>query len=164
MNSFVASQILVGIAIVFDVISFQLKNRKYILLCLVISGVFISSHFILLKNWTASMLMLVAILRYTLSIFSTSRKLMYFYVLFTIAISFFSYQGSLTILSCLGSSFQTIAAFKKNDKQLRELMIVGTSFWLIHNYLSGSPIAVLMEIIFISSNIAGYYRYYIKKN
>lgn len=88
---------------------------------------------------------------------------MYFYVLFTIAISFFSYQGSLTILSCLGSSFQTIAAFKKNDKQLRELMIVGTSFWLIHNYLSGSPIAVLMEIIFISINIAGYYRYYIKK-
>ncbi len=39
-------------------------------------------------------------------------------------------------------------------------MIVGTLLWLIHNYLAGSPTAVLMELLFISSNLIGYYRYY----
>jgi hypothetical protein len=56
-----------------------------------------------------------------------------------------------------------VAAFQEDDRRLRQLMIVGTSFWLLHNYLIGSPTAVLMEVLFISSNLAGYYRYYVKK-
>jgi len=34
--------------------------------------------------------------------------------------------------------------------------------WIAHNYLAGSPGAVLMEAIFTVSNLAGYYRYYIR--
>ena len=56
-----------------------------------------------------------------------------------------------------------MAAFQEDDRRLRQLMIVGTSFWLLHNYLIGSPTAVLMEVLFISSNLVGYYRYYFKK-
>jgi hypothetical protein len=32
----------------------------------------------------------------------------------------------------------------------------------VHNILAGSPGAVLMEAIFISSNIVGYFRFYIR--
>ena len=58
--------------------------------------------------------------------------------------------------------FQTIGAFNKNDKQLRQFIIIGTLFWLCHNYIAGSPVAELMEILFLSSNITGYYRFYIR--
>lgn len=39
-------------------------------------------------------------------------------------------------------------------------MLIGTSIWLLNNAMIGSPTAVLMELLFIGSNLLGYYRYY----
>jgi hypothetical protein len=41
-------------------------------------------------------------------------------------------------------------------------MLAGTCLWIIHNLLAGSPGAVILEIFFASSNIIGYYRFYIR--
>ena len=41
-------------------------------------------------------------------------------------------------------------------------MLAGTTIWIVHNYLAGSPGAVLMEALFISSNLIGYFRFYIR--
>jgi len=163
MSVFFISQVLVGIAILFDLMSFQFKERKKIVACLFAAGVLISSHFILLEQWTAASLMVIATTRYLISIFSTSPKLKWLFCGSSIVATTVTFSGLVSIISCLGSLFQTVAAFNKEDKRLRELMIVGTSFWLLHNYLIGSPTAVLMEVLFISSNLIGYYRYYVKK-
>jgi hypothetical protein len=72
-----------------------------------------------------------------------------------------SYNGLLSLLAGCGGCFGTVASFCKDDKRLRQLMLVGTSLWIVHNYLAGSPGAVLMEAIFIASNLVGYVRYYI---
>ncbi|MGB2147676.1 MAG: YgjV family protein, partial [Vibrio toranzoniae] len=82
----------------------------------------------------------------------------------SLVVTVFTYSGVVSVLSCLASVFQTLAAFNKDDRRLRELMIIGTSFWLIHNYLVGSPTAVVMEVLFICSNLVGYYRFYFKKS
>ena len=163
MSVFFISQVLVWIAILFDLMSFQFKERKKIVACLFAAGVLISSHFILLEQWTAASLMVIATTRYLISIFSTSPKLKWLFCGSSIVATTVTFSGLVSIISCLGSLFQTVAAFNKEDKRLRELMIVGTSFWLLHNYLIGSPTAVLMEVLFISSNLIGYYRYYVKK-
>ncbi|MBH0041641.1 YgjV family protein [Pseudoalteromonas sp. SWXJZ10B] len=42
-------------------------------------------------------------------------------------------------------------------------MVVGTSLWISHNMLVGSPIAVLMESLFMASNLVGLYRFYTPK-
>ena len=78
------------------------------------------------------------------------------------AITVFSYDGWLSVLGCIATCFTTVAAFRKDDKALRQLMLVGTMIWIGHNYFAGSPGAVLMETIFIFSNLVGYFRYYIK--
>lgn len=163
LNSFVLSQIFVGIAICFDLLSFQLKKRTHIVLCLSVAGVFISTHFILLEKWTAAILMMIAVIRYVSSYFSTSNKLMALFVSVSIATTAITFEGYLSIFSCLGSVFQTLGAFKSDDKKLRQFMIIGTLFWLCHNYLAGSPVAVLMEILFLSSNLIGYYRFYFRE-
>ncbi|WP_375320152.1 YgjV family protein [Aliivibrio logei] len=162
MSLFFISQILVAIAIGFDLMSFQFKERKKIVGCLFGAGILISSHFVLLEQWTAAGLMIIATVRYLTSIFSTSTKLKYLFCLLSVITSIVTYSGLASILSCIGSIFQTVAAFNKDDRRLRELMIIGTTFWLIHNYVIGSPTAVIMEILFISSNLVGYYRYYYK--
>jgi hypothetical protein len=79
----------------------------------------------------------------------------------TVLISIFTYEGLLSVLCATGSIFGIYASFRKDDKSLRRLMAVGTSIWLIHNILAGSPGAVIMEILFLTSNLVGYLRYYI---
>jgi len=162
MSSFVLSQILVSIAIVTDILSFQFKDRKKIVGCLLISCTLISAHFMLLGHWTAAGLGLVAALRFATSMFTTSKKMMGLFIFATVAVTVVSFDGLLSAISCLGATFGTIASFCKEDKQLRQLMLVGTSLWVVHNYLAGSPGAVIMELIFISSNLVGYFRFYIR--
>jgi hypothetical protein len=79
----------------------------------------------------------------------------------TALIAALSYSGLLSLLSSSGSIFGTMASFCKDDKRLRQLMLIGTILWTVHNILAGSPMAVLMELIFISSNLIGYFRFYI---
>lgn len=164
MSAFVVSQVLVAIAICFDFVSFQFKDRRKIIVCLFCAGALISSHFMLLEQWAAASLTAIATGRYLISFFSTSSRLKYLFCSTSIVITFFTYTGLISVLSCLGSVFNTMAAFNKDDRRLREFMIIGTVFWLLHNYLIGSPAAVLMETLFICSNLIGYYRYYYKNS
>ncbi len=162
MSSFLLSQILIGIAIGTDTLSFQFKERKKIVACLLISCVLISSHFMLLGHWTAAFLGLVAALRFATSMFTTSKRLMVLFIVANIGISIVTYEGLLSILGCAGGLFGTVASFCKEDKLLRQLMLIGTMLWIVHNFLAGSPGAVLMEALFISSNLVGYFRFYIR--
>ena len=162
MSLFVLSQILVGIAICSDIVSFQFKKREHIVGCLLISCVMISLHFMCLSHWTAACLGLVAAARFVTSLFSTSRIFLGFFVGISIIVSALTYDGVLSILGCAGSIVGTFASFSKEDKLLRQLMSVCTSIWIIHNYLAGSPGAVLMEFFFLGSNLVGYFRYYIR--
>ncbi len=155
------SQSLILLAIFCDLASFQFKQRKQIVSCLCIAGVLICSHFILLEQWTAAGLMALATVRYFLSIFTTSSLVMLVFLFSSLSILLVTFSGVISLLSFAGSGFQTIASFQKNDKTLRLLMIIGTSFWLVHNFLIHSPLAVIMEVLFISSNFVGYYRFYI---
>ncbi len=162
LTNFVLSQILIGIAICVGILSFQFKERIHILACLVVSTVLISSHFLLLGQWTAALLGLLAVARYSSSMFTTSRGVMWIFLFIIFAISVLSFGGLLSVLSCVATGLTTIAAFSKDDTRLRQLMLIGTMIWIAHNNLDGSPGAVLMEVIFTVSNLVGYFRYYIK--
>jgi hypothetical protein len=162
LSNFFLSQILIGFAIGVDTLSFQFKERTKILACLVVSALLISSHFMLLEHWTAALLGGLSVARYLSSVFTTSRSVMWIFLITIVAITGFSYEGMLSVLGCIATSTTTIAAFRKDDKRLRQLMLIGTMIWIVHNYLAGSPAAVLMETIFIVSNLVGYFRYYIK--
>lgn len=156
------SQILIGIAIFFDVLSFQFEDRTKIVACFIVSVLLFSGHFMLLGHWTAAFLGLLAAVRFTSSLFTTSKRLMGIFIFITLVISALSFEGLLSVLGCTATVFTTAAAFCKEDKLLRQLMLVGTMIWIVHNYLAGSPGAVLLEAIFISSNLVGYFRYYIR--
>ncbi|MBF0377816.1 MAG: YgjV family protein [Desulfamplus sp.] len=164
LSNFLFSQILIAIAICVDIISFQFKERNKILVCLVISTVLISSHFMLLGYWTAALLGLISVARYLSGMFTTSNRIMWLFLIIILVTTISSFEGLLSIVGSLGTIFTTIAAFRNDDKRLRQFMFIGTMIWIIHNYFAGSPGAVIMEIIFIISNFVGYFRYYIKPN
>lgn len=164
MSAFYWSQCLIAIAILFDLASFQFKDRRKIVACLAVAGALIASHFFLLEQYTAAGLMAVAVTRYFLSIFTTSKRVMFVFIIIAMVVTSLTYSGVISLISFTGATLQTIAAFCQQDKKLRQFMIIGTSVWLVHNALVGSPTAVLMEALFISSNLIGYYRFYISPN
>ena len=160
MSAFAISQGLIAIAIIFDLISFQFKQKQKIVACLCVSGVLISSHFYLLEQWTASMLMLLASIRYLVSIFSHSKCWMILFLAASTLITLATFSGPLSLISFAASACQTWAVFCPSDKRLRQFMLIGTSIWLLNNAMIGSPTAALMELLFVGSNLLGYYRYY----
>ena len=111
MSNFVLSQVLTGIAICTDVLSFQFKERTKIVACLVVSASLISAHFMLLNHWTAASLGMLAAARFATSLFTTSKKLMGLFIVASIAVSVFSFAGLLSILGCSAAIFYYCCLF-----------------------------------------------------
>jgi len=162
MSNFLLSQILIGVAICFDMMSFQFKDRKKIVICFFCASILIGIHFALLEQYTAAGLVLITAIRFLTSIFTTSKKVMSLFLVSYTVVTVVTFSGILSLLTYFASIISSLASFCKEDKLLRQLMLISTIIWVFHNYLVNSPAAVFMEILFICSNSIGYYRHYIK--
>ncbi|WOG29512.1 YgjV family protein [Endozoicomonas sp. 8E] len=162
MDNYTLSQILVSIAIVFDLLSFQFKTRKHVVLCLFIAGVLIATHFYLLNAFTAAVVMTIASIRYLTSYFSSRPGVRNLFLIINGVTLFVTYESFISLVAFVGSCLQTIGAFSKDDREMRLIMMVGTVVWLSHNVLVLSPMAVVMEVLFLLSNIVAYLRFYNK--
>lgn len=56
MNSFITSQVLIAIARLLYLASFQFKERKHVLTCIIAAAYFIGAHFFFLDRATAGLL------------------------------------------------------------------------------------------------------------
>lgn len=162
MSFFIASQILVGLASLFDIASFQFENRKKLLATLFISGLLIATHFALLAEWTAACLMLIGACRYLAGMFISDPRMKWLFYMVTLLATALTFSGITSSLSCIASLLHTKASFSHNDKLMRWLMLIGTAVWGVHDIIVGSPVAVLMDVLFIISSVIGYYRIHIK--
>ena len=164
MTSFVFSQILIGIAFCFDLAAFQFKSRKHILLCMIVSAALIATHFIALDRITAGLFIYVGVVRYALSYFTTSTKVMFLCMILTTSVLFLTFTGMISIIAYMGAMVGTWSSFRPDDRTLRRGAMVGTSLWIIHNILVKSPAAVVLEVFFLAGNFLGYYRFYLKRS
>jgi len=162
-NAFLISQILIGIAFITDFLSFQFKDRKKILLLLFISVILIASHYFLLGKTTAGALTMISLLRFSIAYFSTRKIWMFLILGLSVLMFIFTYTEPSSFFSFLGLALATIGAFQEKDKNLRLVMMCGTSLIIIYDILIFSPMAVALESAFLISNFIGYYRFYVKK-
>jgi len=158
---FILSQCLVAIATLLDLASFQFKQRQVILACLFSSVLLTSVHFVLLDNFSAASLMLIAALRYGYCIFARKSWVMIAFMLLSISAVLFTWQSWVSFIALSATLLQTYASFQGKDFTLRILMIVGTIGWIAHNALVFSPLAVVMETVFLVSNLVGLWRFYV---
>lgn len=162
MTDFLLSQILMTVGLLFDLASFQFKQRLYLVLSLVVASIFISWHFFLLDHHTAGFMFAIAALRHMVSLHWRSRWTLVTFITIPLAFFFYSYSGYLSVISCLATLLMTFGSFAPSDKQLRILMISGASTWVIHNVLAMTPVGILTEFLYLGSGILSYYRFYIK--
>ncbi len=161
--AFFASQILAWIAIIADVFSFQFKERKKIIVFFMIAATCIAAHYFLLERYAATALIVLGIIRFFIAYHSTWIFWKYIFIAWFAVLTYVFLKDWYDILIFLAMSLSTIASFRKDDKSLRLLMMWGTSTTIVYNVLVFSPVGILLESIFLLSNIIGYYRHYISK-
>lgn len=160
---FFLSQILVAIAIIFDCLSFQYKARKKTYLCLIISALLVCIHYFLLGNVAAGTLCAVTVLRFIACYYSTDKRLLLLFMGLNVISIFSTYQAAIDLIIFTGSMIGVTGNFQKNNKLMRVFMMIGTSLVLSYNIIIFSPMAVVLEGLFLISNFIGYYRHYIRK-
>lgn len=163
MNAFWISQGLVILAMSCDAASWQCKRRELILAWLVLAALLVGIHFWLLGQVAAAFIVLFSAVRFATSIFSTNQKLLYAFFAAVVLITYFTYQKPLDLLIMTAILITTFASFRPTDKSLREWMLPGTLLALLFDLLIFSPAAILLDLNFLLGNLAGYYRFYLKK-
>ncbi len=111
MSLFLWSQLVVSLALLLDLLSFQLRDRRRILACLALSCALNAGHFALLGQWSAASLLLLASMRFLVSIWLVRRILMWFFMGLACAAALATYQGLLSWIGLLASQLQTRPRF-----------------------------------------------------
>ena len=163
MSPFLISQILIGIAFLFDLASFQFKKREVTLALFTISASLIATHYFLLGATAGGLIIAVSATRFFVSIFTQHVYVKYGALAAITASILYSFDGFEDIFILLAGIFGTFAAFQKDERMLRILMMCGTTSAIIFNALVWSPAAIVLELFFISSNILSYHRFYMRK-
>ena len=163
ISAFLLSQILIGVAFVFDLASFQFKARKITLILFAISASLISAHFFLLGAMTAGFVLAVSATRFIVSIFSTKSYFKYLFIILILALGVWTYDGFEDIFATTAMIFTTIAAFSISERRLRQFMAVGSTLIITHNVLIFTPAGIALEVFFLGSNLLSYWRFFIRK-
>ncbi len=147
-------------SMVVSIVSQQYKSRTVILVLFVLANLFNAVHFFLLGAFTGVILAIIGAVRFTVSIFSTKKLwLAFFLVLNTMAL-YFVFEGYvLSGVSYSAATFIIISTFLKSDHWMRVCIMLGALGWLTYGILIGSVIAIISNLFFLVSSVIGWYRH-----
>lgn len=155
---FVLSQLLAALAFSSGIIAFQQHERAAMLKFWFVSALLNASHFAVLAQYEATLFVALTAVRFLVASISPRQRWMISFLLLSTLLLILSYTSPLNLLPYLAAVVGTIGSFQRKVVLVRMLMAIGASAWVVHNLLIGSPVAVLMELAFLSSNLVGYLR------
>jgi len=159
---FIISQVAITIATGFDFLSLQYKKREYTFLCLIVSASLISTHYFLLGKIAAGVIVSISVLRFITCYFTTNKKYLFIFIALNTISLFFTYVEPTDLIIYVGLIIFIVGNFQEDNKLMRKLMMVGTSFIVLYNIIIFSPMGVVAEGVFLISGFIGYYRHYLK--
>lgn len=154
------SQLLSFCAFLLIVASFQLRKRGQILLCLLLGALLNGTHFILLRQLSAGLDILVIMVALVLARESRDLSLRFpiaFIGIFTV-ITVATWHGGPSLLSWLASVLSVLGMFSQDNRRMRRTLGAASSVWVVHNAIVGSPVATLKELVILISAVVGYQR------
>jgi hypothetical protein len=106
----------------------------------------LSAHYALLGITTAAVVNALGALQIVLTLLSTRHPGLrwsgYAVAIAIVASSVFTWQGVLSLLSATGMALVAIGRTQRDEKTMRAVVLAGGPFWLVHDVLIASPVAV----------------------
>ena len=162
-SSFVISQILVGGALICNLLSFQFKKRTVVLWILTLAVLLVSGQLYFLGQITSALLTLYAVLYFLVSTKTTNRVVMFLFMAGGFAIFLLNYASYLDWFFMVSTVITLLSIYNSNQKRMREYQFAGTIIRIIYYVIIFSPIGILLEGALFVSNALSYYRFYIRK-
>ena len=158
---------IVGItAVILFVLSYQLKNRRAIILCNAASRALYVVQYLLLCAFEGALLDVVAFFVSLLCCFRYSNFVKKHFVLTVIlsnigiiSIGMLTYQNIFSLLPILGVIFETLALWLKRERDIRIMSLLGAPFWLVYNLMNlafGSAAGNVITMVSIVTAIVRY--------
>ncbi|MBM4002471.1 MAG: YgjV family protein [Planctomycetes bacterium] len=163
MTPFFWSQVVAACAFSCGLASYQLRQRRMVLLCLTCLATLNAVHFLLLDRHTPAVMMVLTASRYVTAIYSKRRRYLYLFLVVAVIGAAVTFDGPLSWLSMAAVLCGTVGSFHASDRSMRLCFMCGNSCWLVHNLLAITPVATVMEASFLISNVLGYWKFYLRR-
>jgi len=161
MKHYILIQFVGFVAVGVSLWVFQINNRHTMLKLMVLSALLYATHFYFLGAYTGAAMNLLGAGRNIVFIKSNNRTKWLpagFIVLFVIA-TIITWQGPLSLLPLGGMIGGTLAFWQTNTSRIRRLALMSPPLWFTYNFISGSYPGMLIEVIMLSSNLIGTWRF-----
>lgn len=166
MPHHIAAQLIGFVAVGFSLAVFQVNQRRMMLSLLIGAALLYSCSFYMLHAYTGAIMNLLAAVRsyvYVRHIKQQDPKLLVGFTLLFIVAAGLTWQGPISLLPLIGTLSGTLAFWLLNLRQTRLLTLISPPAWFVYDALSGSYPGMLIEVINLSSNLLGIYRFDIAK-
>ena len=155
---FLGSQLLAAIAFASGIFAFWQQQRSAMLKFWFISALLNASHFALLGQYEAALFVSLTAIRFLVAAIQPRRHWMLLFMAGATTILITTFISPLNLLPYAAAMLGTFGSFQTKVGRVRLCMALGASLWILHNILVGSPVAVMMEIAFLLSNLVGFLR------
>lgn len=164
----IAVSIIGFVALIAFCSSFQVKNRRLLLILQTFSFTCFGIQYLLTGAYTGLILEAVCIFRNLLFYFKGNNKLLnsiyvpIFFGVSAIVIGICTFAGWPSMLPAFATVVQSFALYAKKEEHSRLLFLVGSPLWLVYNICSGLLFPVITECINMISIIISVIRFTIK--
>lgn len=164
----IAAQIVGIFGIAFSLLSFQLKQRKHIMLFQMTASLMFSAQLFMVGAITGGCLDMISFIR-TL-IFSNNTKKwassplwLFGFIGVMIATGIMTWENPWSLLPILGSILSTVALWMKKERNIRLISLLVGPCWMVYNIVTGAYTGALSEVIAMTSIVIGLLRHDRKK-
>lgn len=162
------AQIIGIIALVFAMISYQMKTQKKIVLIQIVSCSFFAIHFLMLEAYTGALMNLIAAIRSV--VFANKDKkwgrsnwwIVFFSVVCVVAVGF-TWEGPLSLMPMAGMVLTSIAWGIEKASLVRLISLPSSPLWIVYNLICRSTAGVLTEVFVMISIVTAMIRLDIPK-
>ena len=174
--TYILSQVFIIISYILLVFTYQVKERKTILILNFISLIAVGLSYLFLSAYSGLAMVFVQMIRNTIFIIdekkngkskkNTTKDYIILAVLFVISIVFavLTYDGILSMLPVAATMLYTYSVWQKNTKVYKLLGIPIEIIWIIYNIYIFSLFGMILEPIVAISTVVGYIREIKNKN
>jgi hypothetical protein len=163
---YIISQILAFISFLLSLIAYHRKEKKNIMLMMVLSNVLYLLHYVFLQAPSWYMTKVLAILRDSVIIKKDKKKsyvLLLVFVFSYVVLWILNYENIFSILPLLAALIYIIVIWNWNELVVKKIACFCYIFWLVYNIYIGSIVASLASLISIISSFIAIIRFKNKK-
>jgi hypothetical protein len=156
----IMAQVMGVIGIILLIAVFQVNDRKAILRFQVASCIVWAVHYVFMGAFTGAGLILLAALRsWTFDRYRHHEWLLEFFIVIYAIATFITWEGPTSLLAFAGIIMATLAMWQKTPSAIRYVSLTPIFFWLPYNFLNGSFLGMIGDIVTFSSVVLGVIRF-----